>query len=398
MRVLFINHNVVQKGGTYYRAFHAGRYLVRRGHSVTLLSISANNRWEFIREVSEGVEIIHTPDLLWGLGRTGWDIWDTLWRLWYLRNKGFDIIHAYDSRPAVIIPALFCRKMNGGKLILDWADWWSRGGTQAERAGWVLHLVDPVETFFEEAFRTTADGTTVASAALRERAIRLGVPAFSILVLPGGSEIDIIRPTDKLSVRAALHVADHWTVGCIGALTPKDAHLLAETLQIARLHIPNLQLLAIGISIAGSKSSFRAITHLEDDWVVETGRVPFYRIGSCLAACDALLLPLWDNLANTARWPSRINDYLASGRPIVATRVGEISALSEKYTFGLATEPTAQALADGLMTIYQNPALAKKYGENARLLAEGDLNWARLSEQLEAFYMKIINGSVVNPS
>jgi len=393
MRLLFLNHNVIWSGGTFYRAYHAGRYLVRRGHSVTLLTISANKRWGFECEVSEGVEIIHTPDLLWGPGRSGWDPWDTINRVAYLRGKQWDIVHAWDCRPAVILPALYARRQSAemqGKLVIDWADWWGRGGTQAERPGKLAKLLyAPVETFFEEAFRTTADGTTVASCALRERAIGLGVSADSVLLLPGGSDSETIQPIDRQSARAELSIANQWTVGCVGALTTKDAQLLAETLRIVRCQIPNLQFLAIGVSIAGSKLPFRATIQMEDDGVVETGRVPFHRIGSYLAACDALLLPLWNNLSNTARWPSRINDYLAAGRPIVATRVGEVGALLEKYAFGLATDSTAQALADGLATIYQNPVQAKAFGENARLLAKGDLNWVHLTEQLETFYLKI---------
>src|SRR5258708_4193778 len=75
MRILSLNHNVVRRGGTFFRAYHAARHLVRRGHTVTLLTISAERRWGFRREVSEGVEIIETPDALWGVGRSGWDLW-----------------------------------------------------------------------------------------------------------------------------------------------------------------------------------------------------------------------------------------------------------------------------------------------------------------------------------
>ncbi len=401
LKILFLNHNVVRRGGTFYRAYHAGRYLARRGHSVTLLTISANRRWGFEHEMSEEVEIIHTPDLLWGVGRSGWDPWDTLSRIVYLHGKQWDIVHAWDCRPAVILPALYARQQSTGvqgKLVIDWADWWGRGGTQAERPGKLVKLLyAPVETFFEEAFRTTADGTTVASRALRERVIKLGVHTDSILTLPGGSDSETIQPADRQSARTELNIADQWTVGCVGALTTTDAHLLAETLRMARYRIPHLQFLAIGVSIAGSKLPFRTIAQLEEHWVMETGRIPFSRMGSYLAACDVLLLPLWDNLSNAARWPSRLNDYLAAGRPIVATRVGEVSALSEKCAFGLVTDPTAQALVDGLATLYQNPAQAKIFGENARLLAEGDFSWGRLIEQLEMFYLKIKSGSRVWP-
>ena len=110
MRILFLNHNVARQGGTYFRAFQAARHLAARGHAVTLLTISARQRWRFERETAAGVEILHTPDLLWGLGRTGWDPWDTTRRLGWLRGQAWDIIHAWDCRPVVILPALFARE------------------------------------------------------------------------------------------------------------------------------------------------------------------------------------------------------------------------------------------------------------------------------------------------
>ena len=157
MRILFLNHNVVRRGGTFYRAYHVARYLVQRGHTVTLLTISNERRWSLEREICEGVEIIHTPDLLWGIGRTGWDPWDTSNRIAYLHGKEWNLIHAWDSRPVVILPALYARKQSsriGGKLVLDWCDWWGRGGTQAERTNKALGIIAPIETFFEENYRS----------------------------------------------------------------------------------------------------------------------------------------------------------------------------------------------------------------------------------------------------
>lgn len=264
MRLLFLNHNIVRRGGTFYRAYHAGRYLVRRGHSVTLLSISAGKRWGFEREVSEGVEIIHTPDLLWGLGRSGWDPWDTINRVAYLRDKHWDIIHAWDCRPAVILPALYARQQSsklGGKLVIDWCDWWGRGGTQSERPGRLARLLyGPIETFFEEAFRTQADGTTVASRALLDRALGLGVSSEPLLVLPGGSDTDVVHPIELSAACAQIGIStSEWIVGYMGALPAREVDLLASALTMARSQIPNLRFLAIGVSIAGSSSSLRTL-------------------------------------------------------------------------------------------------------------------------------------------
>lgn len=394
MRFLYLNHNVAYSGGTFFRAFHCARHLVRRGHSVTLLTISPDRRWGIECRVSEGVEIVHTPDLLWGIGRTGWDPWNTLNRINYLRGRRWDVIHAWDCRPTVILPALYARYLSrrcGGRLVIDWADWWGRGGTQAERpdrlARW---FYGPVETFFEEVFRTKADGTTVASWRLRDRALRLGVPAESVLLLPGGSDIEIVQPMECQGARRRLGIAaGGWVVGFMGSLAMKDADLLFDGLLCAQRQLPNLRFLAIGAVIAGSGLGLRQVADKRwKHWMTETGRISYTQVGSYLAACDALLLPMQANVANMARWPSKVNDYLAAGRPIVATRVGEMVRLFESGA-GVVTDVTAEAFAEGMVVLAKDRERARRFGQQARELAQGALNWARLVEGLEAFYDQV---------
>lgn len=397
MHILYLNHNVAWRGGTFYRAYHAGRYLTRRGHSVTLLTISANKHWGFEREVSEGVEIIHTPDVLWGLGRSGWDPWDTLNRVSYLHNRQWDIIHAWDSRPVVILPALYARRQSrkvDGKLIMDWCDWWGRGGVQAERANKVAQLIyGPIETFFEEAFRTQADGTTVISGALRDRALKLGVSPDSLVNLPQGCDPDFIRPIQKQVARAQLGIPlDDFVVGYRGTITVKEVDLLMQTLVIAKSQIPRLRFFAGNVVVTSSTISFRqSADQYWGEWITETGRVPVDQLSLHLAVCDVFILPMTiKSVLNNAKWPSKINDFLAAGRPIVATQVSEVAALF-KEDIGIVTDDDPRSLANALVQIAQNPVRTEYFGRQARALAEGKLNWMGIVEQLEAFYSRVKN-------
>jgi len=397
MKLLFLNHNVAHCGGTFYRAYHVARYMVQRGHLATLLTISTNRRWGFIYEKSEGVQIIQTPDLLWGLGRSGWDPWDTFNRLVYLRGKEWDIIHAWDCRPVVILPALYARQQSRktrGKLIIDWCDWWGRGGVQAERANKFAKLFyAPIETYFEEAFRTQADGTTVIGRALRERALGLGVPEEPSMILLQGCDPDFIRPIQKQVARAQLGIPlDDFVVGYRGTITVKEVDLLMQTLVIAKSQIPRLRFFAGNVVVTSSAISFRqSADQCWGEWITETGRVPVDQLSLHLAVCDVFILPMIINsVLNNAKWPSKINDFLAAGRPIVATQVGEVAALF-KEDIGIATDDDPRSLANALVQIAQNPVQAEYFGRQARALAEGKLNWMGIVEELEAFYNRVKN-------
>ncbi len=389
MRALFLNHNVAWAGGTFYRAYHSARHLVRRGHSVHLLTISPKRRWGFHVEVKEGVEIVHTPDLLWGIARSGWDPWDALNRIRHLRGRQWDIVHAWDSRPVVILPALYARRQargRGARLVIDWCDWFGRGGTQTERAGRLLNLaIGPVETFFEEAFRTGADGNTVISTTLYRRALALGVRPEAIMHLRQGSDVESIHPLDQSAARRFLRWPEApRVIGHLGLLYPRDADFLFAAYDIIRDNLPDVRLFLIGRHRC-DLDRYRAGA---DGWV-ETGPVSHEHLGQYLAACDLLLLPLADTLANRGRWPSRVNDYLAAGRPVVATAVGDVAALIKEYDVGAVTPPVAADFAATAIDWLQDRKRRDAAGRQARLLAETRLAWPMIARDLEEFYLRL---------
>lgn len=384
MQILYLNHNVAFSSGTFFRAFHLGREMARRGHGVTLLSISPTARFQFHEEQREGVRVVETPDWLWGRGRTGWDGWDTLRRVFYVRRGRWDLIHAFDSRPAVILPALTAQRATI-PLIMDWADWWGRGGTIEERStGLVVRsLVGPLETYFEEAFRARATGTTVISAALKQRALELGVRADTILQLPNGSDVDNIRPQNKSTCRAQLGLPeDVPIIGYLGTLLKSDAQLLFDAFGLLLQKRSDCRLLLLGN---------HNTTVPERQSITEIGYLPRADLLCHLGACDVMLLPLKDTIASRGRWPSKLNDYLAAGKPVVTCEVGEMSTLFAQHEIGIATADQAASFANAVDALLSDRARLDRLGRNARRVAEQVLNWSLLGKMLENHYSNIFS-------
>jgi glycosyltransferase involved in cell wall biosynthesis len=175
----------------------------------------------------------------------------------------------------------------------------------------------------------------------------------------------------------------------MGALSLPDAQLLVESIKLARKEIPDLRFLAIGLALAGTKQPVRSALNLQDeDWMIETGRIPFDQVCTHLNACDVLALPLHRTISNTARWPSKINDYFASGRPVVATSVGEIGRFTKEAHL---TADDVESFSNGLVTVFRDPEYARQIGAAGRSLAEGELNWANIVAGLERFYKVVLD-------
>jgi glycosyltransferase involved in cell wall biosynthesis len=389
LRILFLNHNVAEFGGTYFRAFDVARHLVRRGHRVTLLTISEKARWSTESEFIEGVEIVRTPDLFWGIGRSGWDPWDTLVRIGLVRRREWDLIHAWDCRPAVIFPALaarFRKRRPRPKLIIDWCDWWGRGGTQLERGGsWIRHVYNAIETVFEEAFRKYADGTTVISRTLFKRAAALGVDPKTTLLLAQGCDLAAPPlPQDREAARRELDIPlDVPVFATLGVLNTRDAEVLFQTIRIVRKTLPHCRFYVIGKNRAEIPPDLeppllRAIGYVHDDLVT-----------TYLAAADALVVPLADTLSNQARWPSKVNFALKRAVPVVITRVGDLPRFLEREGAAFVSDPNPRALADSLVRVVTRPAFIEETRRAAARVATTVLPWPRIVERLESFYAHI---------
>lgn len=387
LRILFLNHNVVRAGGTYFRAFDIARHLVRRGHSVTLLTISLEDRWRLTREVVDGVEIVHTPDLFWGMGRSGWDPWDTAVRIGFVFGRQWDLVHAWDCRPVVILPALAARFGRRRKpvLMIDWCDWWGRGGTQIERGGgWTRHIYNFFETWFEESFRRYADGTTVISSALRDRAKSLGVPSDGILLLPQGCERNGDFHRDRESARRLLGFEPQDKIFItLGVLNVTDAALLFKTIREVRKELPAAKFVIMGRN--------RAVVpdDLKMSAVREEGYVPADVLDAFLAAADAHVVPLADNVASRARWPSRVNLSLSRGLPVVIPRVGDLPQLLEAYDAAVVTGSDPAALARGIILAASDAGRAAQMSSAARKFARELLPWEHFVSELENYYLEI---------
>ena len=391
MDILFLNHNVKWKS-TFHRCLQFGKHLAARGHNVDLLTISPQGRAHFSASMIEGVNVIETPDLLFGVMRTGWDPYDTMRRIDYLAGRHYDLIHAFDCRPVVILPALAQRRRTGATLVTDWADWWGRGGIIEERHNPLLKYgFGPIETFFEEHYRTQADGMTVISHALQRRAQDLGVPAEQIARISGGADIEHITPLDRNAAREQLGLPLHAPIIGFSGFVHYDLELLLAAFDLLARERRDARLL-----LTGGVSPLVRQRAEQGGWadrVIVAGMVEYDQLPTYLACANVFALPFADKIANRGRWPNKIGDYLSAGRPIVSNPTGDIAELFSRHDIGYLTSDTPAAFADGLAAALDTPQRAQEQGRSARIVAERELSWAYLTTQLESHYTRLRSGT-----
>lgn len=379
MRILLLVFNTTGKG-TYWRALDFGRELARRGHAVTLLATSPSARLRVRVQSVEGMTLVEMPDALGGTLRSGWDVWNTLRRMAWIGRQQFDVVHGFESRPTVIFPALWAKR-NGAKLVLDWCDWFGTGGAVEVRPNPLVRaILRQVETFFETHYRLRADGHTAINTLLKARLLAMGADAARVLLLRNAAP-RWDAPLTVESARAQVNLPDGFWVGYVGGAYTADARLMAQAFNALRRNLPRARLLLAGYFNREIEAWLD-----EPAAVMRTGTLTAAQVHLYLAACDVCWLPLTDSGANRGRLPYKLGDYLAVGRAVVATDVGDVGLLLREYNAGVVTAADAESLAAGVLQLARAVQLRADLSANARRAAESALAVEKLTDDLEKLY------------
>lgn len=385
MRILYLNHNIAGRG-TYFRCLHFARQIARVGHSVDLVTCAAAPCADWRLETIDGVRVHHTPRLRPPARHDGgYAPFDILERLRFVAAAPFDLVHAFDHRPNVLVPAWWARRHFGPILVVDWADWWTRGGiTTARRAPWI----DTLEARIEEGQKRAADAVTVTSTVLYQRALDIGVARQRLVLLPSGADCEAIAPRDRDACRAELGLESEAAIVMLAAFSLWDLDRLLDAMAVVVQQWPAARLLFVGHEKDGDVYTAIDKRGLRDR-VIVAGAVPYARLPVYLGAADVCALPLSDTLANRARGPIKFGDYIAAGRAVVIDNVGDCARLVARHRLGLVAGPSSGDLADAILALLRDPQLRRRMGANARAYAAGEGSWQARSAPLLELYAQL---------
>ncbi len=392
LNVLMLTHK--SPFGAGQRSLAMANELVKLGHKVTILLISKKRRTGFTEYDLDGVHAVETPDMLWGRLRTGWDPWNIINRISYLKKtkERFDLIHCFETRPATIYPALDFSRKHQVPIITDWNDWWGRDGLiEVNRPSWYARsLFGAIEVFYEEFFRPKTAGLTTISTALKKRAIHLGVDPERICYIPGGAFTKLYAVLDKVDCRQKAHLPfDIPILGFCSADSHLDLEMVMAALVIVKQQFPQVKLIITG-------RTKTIVVHMVEQYglsenILLTGFLSETDYPVYLGCSDIFLLPMEDKLYNHGRWPNKMSDYLCFGRPTVTNPIGDIKTLFETHEVGLLAACNPQDFAEKILYLLSHPQEAENFGRKARIVAETEFEWGILANKLEDFYYKVLN-------
>ena len=200
------------------------------------------------------------------------------------------------------------------------------------------------------------------------------VPARKIAVVPNGIDLQQYGSRGGRDVlRKVVMVAN---------LRPQKGHdVLIDAMPTVLQRFPDARVDLVGSGSELEALRARARAHGVLHAITFLGHQD--DVSACLSVNDIFVLP-----SRSEAFPNAVLEAMASGMPIVASRVGGIPELVEDgHTGFLVASGDAQALADRVCRLMANPPFAARLGETARARVQARYSFDRMVSAFEGIYL-----------
>lgn len=237
-------------------------------------------------------------------------------------------------------------------------------------------LQDAAELLEYAAFESASLIVTV-SHELRHQLLTAGVRASKIEVIPNGVDVDLFAPEGP-TYRNGLD--SKVVVGFVGSLKAwHGVDVLAEAFKILASD-PRLHLLVVGDGpMAGL---LRDLEYELPGQVTVVGAVHPAEVPSFIRAMDVAVAP-YPPQERFYFSPLKVLEYMATGRAVVASRIGQLAELIRDANTGLLVPPgDAAALAGAVRRLATDESLRRRLGAQAAVEARHAHTWAQRASEI----------------
>ncbi|MEW6236042.1 MAG: glycosyltransferase family 4 protein [Candidatus Omnitrophota bacterium] len=299
-----------------------------------------------------------------------------------------DILYLQKCFPASTLPLLWAAQRLKKPLHYDWDDNETALARIVEKRFFSRFQL----ASYERLLPRFASTLTYSSEALKQKALQAGFDPRLMRHLPVGADVQRFRPDlDGDAERKALELSpDKLVVLYLGQLEgAAHARRLVEAAPLVLAHAPDVQFLFAGGGEQLPELRRLAAASPAAHAIKITGYVEASRVPGVITAADICVACFDDDEASRCKSPLKIAEYLACGKPIVASRVGDAAWMTEGC--GAVVKPgDLSSLADGILQYALDPSRRKRDGEKARRRALELFTWDRGSETLIELFEETI--------
>jgi len=293
----------------------------------------------------------------------------------------YDLVHAHWAVPNAWLAAAASRRNRVPLVISLW-------GSDVSLAEHHAGLRAAVRRAFETAAAVTACGDD-----LRERAQALGAPPLRTRTIRHGVDSTAFSPE-----RADTSLRNRLSAGRPDDLLLVAVGRLVEVKGFEYLIAAASRLEGVRVALIGEgdlRPKLEELARTLGAPVTFLGNLYHEQVAAAMATADAIVIPsVVDRAGRVDGLPSTVLEALASGRPVIATRVGGIpEVVTEGETGLLVPEKDPAAMARAIEHLRGDPAARRRLGAEARRTALTNLSWDHTLTGLETCFREVTGQS-----
>jgi glycosyltransferase involved in cell wall biosynthesis len=404
MRILYIHQFFAMRDSSHpTRSYEFARRMVSQGHEVTMVTGGSRLPSEyreklFIRFEVDGIDVrsvrgnysnyMSSPRRIMAFALF---IFGGTWLA--LRAPRPDVVFATSTPLTVAIPGYIASRLRRRPYVFEVRDPWPDAAFQMGALS-RTSLLGRLSKWLERFTYRKADAVVGLSPGMVDFILAEGTDPAKVFMVPNCSDLDLFHPGEKdagIVERYALQ--DKFVVGYTGAVGPANAvHVIAEAAALLKSEGRD----DVAILVAGDGKRAPQVRAMKEELALGNfhllGSVPKHDVPALLRSCDVLLAHLAKVPVLYTGSPNKLFDALASGRPIIVNSPGWTKPLVVDNDAGLFVEPEdAQALADAIVTLADDPAAVERMGRNARRVAEEQFSRDEQADRLIGVLQSVVD-------
>jgi glycosyltransferase involved in cell wall biosynthesis len=307
-------------------------------------------------------------------------------------ERGYDLVFVYAPSPLLqALPAIWLARSRQVPLVVWVQDLWpeSLSATGSIKNQWLLGAVARVVRLIYRA----SDRILVQSRAFVAPVAALTDDPTKINYYPNLYKTSSERHASQRATALVKELQAHFSVVFAGNLGTAQA--LDTIVEAARELLPHPD---IRIVLVGSGSLDDWLVHQRDGYgltnLTLTGRFEASDMSAIFAAAEALLVSLRPDPTFGLTIPSKLQAYLAAGRPVLAALDGEGSRIISEAGAGFCSEAgNAKALAGNVLRLAAlSPLERQQMGQSGRRYFDRHFSPDALVDELVEHFKEVVSG------
>ncbi|RXA19706.1 glycosyltransferase family 1 protein [Methanosarcina sp. MSH10X1] len=222
---------------------------------------------------------------------------------------------------------------------------------------------------------------------LKDELVRLySVPENKIHVINNGANTDVFKPLDPEKMRTELRLESSKKYVCfVGHLAAwQGVEFLIQASPLILDKCPDAHFLIIGDGVMKDRLLETASDLGISDKFTFTGRIPYEQVPFYISAADVCAAPfIKERNSKIGLSALKTYEYLACGKPIVASSIPGVQDLIESSGGGISVAPEdPEELAAAIVRLLSNKEIRDSMGKKGRRYVVENHSWDGVSRKI----------------